>query len=97
MSKAAWDHGLAIGFGDTGSVGIGGITLGGGVGYLSRLHGLTIDNLLGAELVTADGDIVMATRRQSRPVLGRPRRRRQLRRCDPLPLQLRPCPHSPAE
>ena len=48
-------HGLAIGFGDAASVGIGGITLGGGVGYLARRHGLTIDSLLAAELVTADG------------------------------------------
>jgi FAD binding domain len=38
-------HGLATGFGDTASVGIGGITLGGGVGYLVRKHGLTIDDL----------------------------------------------------
>ena len=53
---ATAEHGLAIGFGDTGSVGIGGITLGGGVGYLVRKHGLTIDNLLAAELVTADGE-----------------------------------------
>lgn len=48
-------HGLATGFGDTGSVGLSGITLGGGVGYLSRKHGLTIDSLLAAEIVTADG------------------------------------------
>lgn len=47
--------GLTTGFGDTGSVGIGGITLGGGVGYLVRKHGLTIDDLLAAEVVTADG------------------------------------------
>jgi FAD/FMN-containing dehydrogenase len=52
------EHGLATGFGDTGSVGIGGITLGGGVGFLVRKHGLTIDNLLAAELVTADGRIL---------------------------------------
>jgi FAD binding domain/Berberine and berberine like len=50
-------HGLATGFGDTGSVGIGGLTLGGGMGYLVRKHGLTIDSLLGAEVVTADGDV----------------------------------------
>ncbi len=49
-------HGLATGFGDTGSVGIGGITLAGGVGYLVRKHGLTIDSLLAAEVVTADGE-----------------------------------------
>ena len=46
------------GFGDTGSVGIGGITLGGGIGYLVRKHGLTIDNLLAAEIVTADGELL---------------------------------------
>ncbi|HEY8170136.1 MAG TPA: FAD-binding oxidoreductase [Candidatus Limnocylindria bacterium] len=58
VSSAAAEHGLAIGFGDTGTVGIGGITLGGGVGYLSRRDGMTIDNLLGAEIVTADGRIL---------------------------------------
>ena len=57
VTTAVGAHGLAVGFGDTGSVGIGGITLGGGVGYLGRKHGLTIDSLLAAELVTADGRI----------------------------------------
>jgi len=52
---AAGRHGLATGFGDTGSVGIGGITLAGGIGFLVRKHGLTIDDLLAAEIVTADG------------------------------------------
>ncbi len=51
-------HGLTTGFGDTGTVGLGGITLGGGVGYLVRKHGLTIDNLLAAEVVTADGQLL---------------------------------------
>jgi FAD/FMN-containing dehydrogenase len=55
-SVAAGAHGLATGFGDTGSVGIGGLTLGGGIGFLVRKHGLTIDDLLAAELVTADGE-----------------------------------------
>lgn len=49
-------HGLATGFGDTGSVGIAGLTLGGGIGWLVRKHGLTIDDLLAVELVTADGE-----------------------------------------
>jgi FAD/FMN-containing dehydrogenase len=57
FTRAAHEHGLALGFGDTGSVGLAGITLGGGVGYLSRKHGLTIDNLLAVEIVTADGEI----------------------------------------
>jgi FAD/FMN-containing dehydrogenase len=56
VTKATAEHGLAIGFGDTGSVGIGGITLGGGVGYLGRKYGLTIDNLVAADIVTADGE-----------------------------------------
>ncbi len=55
-TNAASAYGLATGFGDTGSVGIGGITLGGGIGYLVRKHGLTIDDLLAAEIVTADGE-----------------------------------------
>ncbi|MBE2269330.1 MAG: FAD-binding oxidoreductase [Anaerolinea sp.] len=58
VTTTAAAHGLAIGFGDTGSVGIGGITVGGGVGYLVRKYGLTIDNLLAAEVVTADGEIL---------------------------------------
>ncbi|HXG26814.1 MAG TPA: FAD-binding oxidoreductase [Candidatus Binatia bacterium] len=57
VTKAAGEHGLAIGFGDTGTVGIGGITTGGGIGYLVRKHGLTIDNLLAVEIVTADGEL----------------------------------------
>ena len=57
-STAADAHGLATGFGDTGSVGIGGITLGGGVGYLVRKHGMTIDDLLAADIVTADGRLL---------------------------------------
>ena len=56
-TTAVGAHGLATGFGDTGSVGIGGITLGGGVGYLVRKHGLTVDDLLAAEIVTADGEL----------------------------------------
>ena len=58
FTTAAGAKGLAIGFGDTGSVGIGGITLGGGVGYLVRKYGLTIDSLLAAEVVTADGQVL---------------------------------------
>jgi FAD/FMN-containing dehydrogenase len=58
FTTAAAQHGLAVGFGDTGTVGIGGLTLGGGVGYLVRKFGLTIDSLLAADIVTADGQLL---------------------------------------
>jgi FAD/FMN-containing dehydrogenase len=57
-TAAAGEHGLATGFGDTGRVGIGGLTLGGGTGFLVRKHGLTIDDLLAADLVTGDGELL---------------------------------------
>ena len=57
-TAAVGAHGFVTGFGDTGSVGLGGLTLGGGVGYLVRKFGLTIDNLLAAEVVTADGQLL---------------------------------------
>jgi FAD/FMN-containing dehydrogenase len=57
-TNAAGAHGLATGFGDAGTVGLGGITLSGGVGYLVRKHGLTIDDLLAAEVVTASGELL---------------------------------------
>ncbi|MER7763280.1 FAD-binding oxidoreductase [Streptomyces sp. NPDC097619] len=56
-TTAAHEHGLVTGFGDTGSVGLGGLTTGGGIGYLARKHGLTVDDLLAADIVTADGTV----------------------------------------
>ncbi len=58
---AAQQFGLAVPFGDAESVGLGGITLGGGIGFLVRKHGLTIDHVRAIELVTADGQILTAT------------------------------------
>jgi FAD/FMN-containing dehydrogenase len=60
LTTATAEHGLAVGFGDTGSVGIAGITLGGGIGYSVRKYGLTIDSLLEAEIITADGRRLLA-------------------------------------
>ena len=60
VTHAVEKRGLIVGFGDTASVGIGGLTSGGGIGYLVRKHGLTIDSVLAAEIVTASGEIVIA-------------------------------------
>jgi FAD/FMN-containing dehydrogenase len=57
-TRATGKHGLATGLGDTGSVGLSGITLAGGIGFLVRKYGLTIDDMLAAELVTADGELL---------------------------------------
>jgi FAD/FMN-containing dehydrogenase len=61
LAGPAHEHGLALSTGDTQSVGMGGLTTGGGIGYLVRKHGLTSDNLLAARVVTATGDIVTAS------------------------------------
>jgi FAD/FMN-containing dehydrogenase len=55
------EHGLALTSGDTTSVGVGGLTQAGGIGWMVRKHGLTIDSLLSAEVVTAAGDVVHAS------------------------------------
>jgi FAD/FMN-containing dehydrogenase len=57
-TKATGKHGLATGLGDAATVGVGGITLSGGIGFLVRKHGLTIDDVLGAEVVTSDGELL---------------------------------------
>ncbi|HSK34325.1 MAG TPA: FAD-binding protein [Propionicimonas sp.] len=51
-------HGLAISSGDTRSVGVGGLTLGAGIGWLVRVWGLALDQLAGVQLVTAEGDVL---------------------------------------
>jgi FAD/FMN-containing dehydrogenase len=61
LAEPASKHGLALTTGDTSSVGMGGLTTGGGIGFMVRKYGLTIDSLLSAQVVTAGGDIVTAS------------------------------------
>jgi FAD/FMN-containing dehydrogenase len=65
FNDATHEHGLATTGGIISTTGVGGLTLGGRIGYLSRGHGLSCDNLRAAEVVTADGRIVSATENEN--------------------------------
>jgi len=61
VASALQPHGWALSSGDYGGVGVGGIATSGGIGFLNRAHGLTIDHLRAVEMVLADGELVRAT------------------------------------
>lgn len=65
VDHATQPFGLAVPSGFISTTGVGGLTLGGGVGYLTRKYGLTIDNLLGVDMVLADGSFVVANAKEN--------------------------------
>src|SRR5690242_18584504 len=61
VAAALHPHGLGLSSGDNATVGIGGLALGGGIGWFARKYGLTIDHVRSIEVVTADGEVVTAS------------------------------------
>src|ERR1700704_4954339 len=65
LDRATQLHGLATTAGNVSHTGVGGLTLGGGMGWLARQHGLSCDNVVSFEMVTAEGDVVQASQSEN--------------------------------
>jgi FAD/FMN-containing dehydrogenase len=65
VAKTLGEHDLALSSGDTTTVGVGGLTLGGGIGWMVRQYGLAIDSLVGAEIVTASGEVLQLSAQEN--------------------------------
>jgi FAD/FMN-containing dehydrogenase len=65
LDRATQEFGMAVPVGINSTTGVAGLTLGGGFGWLTRLYGMTVDNLVAADVVTADGQLLHTSEKEN--------------------------------